>query len=380
MSRRLRILFITRKYPPSVGGMERLSYHFVEKIRKYAEIYVIAWRGSQIGLLWFLMYALVRGLYLARKVDVLHAGDPLVGPVVWFLGRLYRIPIVVNVHGLDLVFNFPAYRLLISWLLPRFHRVVCISHAVYSKALEIGLEPEQCRVIHPGIDVPQKILERDLARRYIEIWLKNPIGDRQIWLTVGRLVPRKGVAWFCEHVLPRLQDTDGFIYLIVGTGPDVQRIQKIIRRFNLMNRVYLLGFVDDKYLSWFYSGADAFIMPNIAQKYDMEGFGMVALEAAAYGLPVIAARVDGIQDAVIEGESGYLLVPGDAEVWVNFLRNCLAYPSLLEDLRSRAQSVVCSRFEWNKIIDSYLNMYCETINKYFHDRLAKICSSENNNS
>ncbi len=373
MNRHLRILFITRKYPPSVGGMERLSYQFVNNISKRAQVFVISWSGSRIGLPWFLMYALGRGLYLARKADVLHAGDPVVGPVVWFLGRFYHLPIVVNVHGLDLVFDFPAYRLLISRLLPRFHRIVCISRAVYSKALEMGLEPERCRVIHPGIDMPSQVPERDLARRYIENWLKKPLANRQIWLTVGRLVARKGVAWFCEQVLPRLRDIiNGFIYLIVGTGPEFQYIHKIIRRFNLTNHVYLLGLVDDKHLSWLYSGADAFIMPNIPQRYDMEGFGIVALEAAAYGLPVIAARIDGIQDAVIEGESGYLLVPGDAEVWVNFLRSCLIHPSLLEDLRPRARSAVHSFFEWNKIIDSYMNMYYEIINDHSSNQLKKI--------
>lgn len=361
MDRRLRVLFITRKYPPSVGGMERLSYRLVENMRKRAEVYVIAWSRTQIGLPWFLICALIRGLRIARKVDIVHAGDPLVGLVVWFLGRLYHLPIVVNVHGLDLVFKFPFYRALVSRLLRQFSRVVCISHAVCLKSLELGLEFDQCRVIHPGIDIPKEIPGKDLAREHIETWLGKPLDRRQIWLTVGRLIPRKGVAWFCEQVLPRLQSLDRVIYLIVGTGPEAQHIREIIYRFDLANHVYLLGFVDDERLSWLYAGADAFIMPNIPQPNDMEGFGMVAIEAAVHGLPVIAARLDGIPDAVIEGESGYLLPPGDVRAWVDFLEYCLTFPPLLQNLRSRAQHMAIYRFGWDRIIESYLKLYHEIV-------------------
>jgi len=187
---------------------------------------------------------------------------------------------------------------------------------------------------------------------------------KQIWLTVGRLVARKGVSWFCEQVLPHLRETGGFVYLIAGDGPEASRLRDLVSALGIEGCVYLLGRVSDADLSVLYTGADAFIMPNIPQLHDPEGFGLVAIESAAYSLPVIAARLDGIQDAVIEGASGYLLPPQDAHAWVTFLRRCLAEPQILEELRSRARDATRERFGWDKIVRHYLTLFHEMLTEW----------------
>ena len=364
MSKHLRILFVTRKFPPSVGGMERLSYQLITHLRVYADVRAITWGRSQCLLPWFLLRALTQGLVQARAVDLIHAGDPLVAPVVLILSRLYRLPTVVNVHGLDLTFNFPGYQALMPWFLRRFTRVVCISQTTYSEALARGITPERCRIIHPGVNIPETVLPRAEARSLIEALLSISLKGKQIWLTVGRLVARKGVAWFCEQVLPHLREPGGFVYLIAGDGPEAPRLRALVNALGLKGCVYLLGRVSDADLSVLYTGADAFIMPNIPQPHNPEGFGLVAVESAAYSLPVIAARLDGIQDAVIEGASGYLLPPQDACAWAAFLRRCLAEPRMLEELRSRARDATRERFGWDKILGHYLTLFHEVITEW----------------
>jgi len=361
MGERLRILFVTRKFPPSVGGMERLSYQLITHLRTRADVRAITWGRSQRLLPWFLFRALIQGLVQAREVDLLHAGDPLVAPVVWLLGRLYHLPTVVNVHGLDLTFNFPGYQALMPRLLRHFTRVVCISEATYAEALTRGLAPERCQIIHPGVDLPDQLPERSLSRAYIESRLEISLNQQQVWLTVGRLVARKGVVWFCEQVLPQLRDAADFVYLIVGDGPEAVRVRALIARPELTGRVFWLGRVSDAELHQLYTGADAFIMPNIPQPHDREGFGLVAIEAAMHQLPVIAARLEGIQDAVIEGKTGYLLSPAAAPAWADFLRRCLAEPQLLESLRSGAQAAVVERFGWDHMAQRYLALFHEAL-------------------
>ncbi len=357
MTERLRILFITRKYPPSVGGMQRLSYQLINHMCAHAEVQAITWGRSQRGLPWFLLRALVQGLFLARDVDVLHAGDPLVAPVVALLATLYRKPTVVNVHGLDLTFNFPGYQTLMPRLLRRFTRVICISQMTLKEALRRGLAPERCRIIYPGLDMPAALPERMAARERIEALCGVPLAGRQVWLTVGRLVPRKGVAWLCDEVLPRLPDTADYVYLVAGEGPEEQRLRTLIAARGLKARVILLGRVSDADLPYLYTGADVFLMPNIPQPHDREGFGIVATEAAAHGLPVLAARLEGIQDAVIEGETGYLLPPQDAETWSARLERCLAAPHELAALRLRAPQAVQARFGWESMVARYLEVF-----------------------
>lgn len=365
---RLKILLISRKFPPSVGGMQRLSYQLVTHLRAYADVHAITWGGSQRWLPWFLLRALVQGWRLARDVDVLHAGDPLVAPVVALLAALHRKPSVVNVHGLDLTFNFPGYQALMRRLLRRFTRVVCISQMAYEEALRRGLAAERCRIIHPGLDLPIALPEREATRAAIAARFGVTLAGRQVWLTVGRLVPRKGVVWFCDEVLPRLRDSAGWLYLVAGEGPEERRLRAVIGTRGLAGRVILLGRVSDTELTQLYTAADAFIMPNIPQPHDREGFGLVAIESAAHGTPVIAARLEGVQDAVIEGESGYFLPAQDAEAWVTFLRQCVSCPHLLEDLRLRAQRVVVERFIWDKIIARYLEVFREAVNEAHQNR------------
>jgi phosphatidylinositol alpha-1,6-mannosyltransferase len=362
--KRLRVLFITRKFPPSVGGMERLSYQLIKHLRAYVDVYPIAWGYSQFFLPLFLLRALSQGLAQARSVDILYAGDPLVAPVVWIVGRLYHLPTLVTIHGLDITFNCPGYQLMTRFFLRSFTRVICISRFVYMEALKRGLNPEHCCVIYPGVEIPEELPSRTESRFFIENILGISLKNRQVWLTVGRLIPRKGVSWFCEQVLPNLPNAASFAYLIAGEGPEIRKIRVLLEKFKLHDRVYLLGRVDDAELSKLYVGSDAFIMPNIYRPHDPEGFGLVAIEAASHGLPVIAARLQGIQDAVIESKNGYLLPPNNSQAWIEFLLKCLSEPQILEKLRASARIVTAEHFSWNKIIKKYLDIFYEILQKH----------------
>lgn len=361
MTERLRILCITRKYPPSVGGMQRLSYQLITHLRAHADVRAITWGKSQRWLPWFLLYALVKGWRWGRDVDVLHAGDPLVAPVVALLAARYRKPAIVNVHGLDLTFNFPGYQALMPRLLRRFTRVVCISQMTLNEALRRGLAPERCRLIYPGLEPPAVLPDRGAARTFVASRWGIELAGRQLWLTVGRLVPRKGVVWLVDEVLPRLRDVGDWLYLVAGEGPEEQRLRAALATHGLGEHVIPLGRVSDAELTQLYVAADAFLMPNIPQPHDREGFGLVAIEAAAHGTPVLAARLEGIQDAVIEGESGLLIPAQDAAAWETALRRCLAGPQGLAELRLRAPRAVMARFGWDSMSLRYMEVFQEAV-------------------
>ena len=103
--------------------------------------------------------------------------------------------------------------------------------------------------------------------------------------------------------------------------------------------------------------ADIFIMPNIRSEGDAEGFGLVTLEAAACGLPVLASGIEGITDAVIEGENGWLLPSQDANAWKGKIIQLLSDKKELKAFGKKAQEYTVRNFSWEKMCEGYESVF-----------------------
>lgn len=254
---------------------------------------VCGYRGKKIFLPFFLITALVRALF--SSADVVLVGDALLSPIFLFLPRVRRSVIV---HGLDLTWNFPGYRSLIRTSLKRAHRLIAVSQATAKVAASLGISADRITVIPCGIDMPAAPRESKRQRTL---------------LSVGRLVPRKGHAWFIKFVFAPLASSDPTLrYIIAGDGGERRRIERLVASLGLQDRVELLGDVAEKQKEQLMQECALLIMPNVPVTGTMEGFGIVCIEAASRGLPVIASRVEGLTDAIIDGITGQFFLPLDA--------------------------------------------------------------------
>ena len=171
------------------------------------------------------------------------------------------------------------------------------------------------------------------------------LGSKKILLSVGRLIERKGFHWFVDEVIPPLiEDYKDFIYVIAGAGPMQKYIEDIIHKKNLYNWVILLGKIDDELLGLLYNISDIFIMPNIPVEGDIEGFGVVALEASSCKLPVIASNLEGIRDALLDGEIGDLILPLDPLNFSKAILNLLESDNLRKKIGEKARELVLDNF------------------------------------
>lgn len=357
------ILWITRKYPPSIGGMQQLSYRLTTEIARHRPVRVIAWGGSQVFLPIFLVMALARAIrtLLSTRIRVVHLGDPVLAPLGWILRWLFSVRIVTTVHGLDVVYRNPLYQLMIRAFLRQCDGVVAISQATRTACLQRGVPAERCRVIPLGVDpdVPY-VMTREGARR----WLADRFGTRlagtQILLTVGRLIPRKGVVNFITTVLPLIvaarPDTR---YLVVGDGPDRLRIAKAIECAGLRAHVSMLGQVGSQALWAAYQACDLFVMPNVAVDGDIEGFGLVVLEAGIAERYVVASDIEGIRDAVRSGDNGVLVAPGDPLAQAQAIIDLLRRDREREILGKRARRYVVANLTWSRVGERYLTFFDE---------------------
>lgn len=353
MADKLKMLYITRKYPPAVGGMENFSYHLYNHFDKNrVETDLISLGKSQKHLLWFLPYALVKTVCTAHKYDVIFVGDALLSSIGWFTKLFHRKKtVIVNVFGLDITFKNKLYQ----WYLRRFYK--CFDKYIsISKETDNALQRRGAHdsvIITPGIDTKQFSGE---CADYAEICRNYGISEGDtVLITVGRLVKRKGVNWFVRNVMPSLKG-EPVKYLIVGAGEDHDTIAAGIAEHGLESQVKLLGRVDTPVLNAIYTHADAFMMPNIPVEGDMEGFGLVAAEASLAGLTVVASGIEGIKDAIIDGKNGYLLESGNAAQYLAKIRDICANRAAYRETAKRFQQYTRDVYSWESICDQYLDL------------------------
>lgn len=329
-----KILLVSRNLPPLVGGMERLNLHIVQALASHASVTVVGpagcadslprgvtaneTRSSRLGR--FLLGAFWRAsvAVFRDRFEWLLAGSGLTAPIVWFAARLRGGRCAVYLHGLDIVVPHPVYRRL--WL-PLIRRIdLCLTNSRNTARLaeQAGVPAERIRILHPGVDlVDIPMREPSLAWRQ-----RHGLERSKVMLSVGRLTRRKGLLEFVEQALPAIirEHPDAIVVVIGNEAPDAlaggargisEEIRQAAERQGLSAHLRLLGLSGQADLDAAYAAADVLIFPVKSMTNDVEGFGMVAIEAAAHGLPTVAFAAGGVPDAVLPGVSGWLAPPGD---------------------------------------------------------------------
>jgi phosphatidylinositol alpha-1,6-mannosyltransferase len=346
----MRVLFVTRKYPPKLGGMESLSYGLTTGFPEPKT--TIALGRSQLHLIWFLPYVIVRLALTAFRYDVIHLGDALLG-VAGLVPRLvWRRKVAVSVHGLDLTFRPWIYQ---AYLKGFLRADVFIANSESTKRLAEGRGLSPVRTILIGVPERYFGVERSKNR---DAELLRIAAGRVVLVTLGRLVRRKGAAWFVRHVLPRLS---GVLYVLIGVGPDQDEIMRAAREAGVSDALWLAGSVDDQRLLDLLGSADIFVMPNIVVPGTVEGFGIVAIEAAASGLPVVASRLEGIPDAVSDGENGCLVAPEDGAAYLGALQPLVSSVAERRRQGERGRAYTAEHSAWPRIIAEYVAVFGELL-------------------
>jgi phosphatidyl-myo-inositol dimannoside synthase len=368
----VRLLFISHSLPPegrpleNVGGMQRVAIDLHDSLLGHGEASVrmcvlrSAWNRRHFTTPLFMASAAreITRLAARREIDAVLFSSlvtaTLAVPLRAYLRRRGIVTAAIA-YGLDATLPSRPYQTLVRRVFQSLDLVLPISHATAQACRERGLPAERCQVVLLGIRPDRFTPARDrvAARAKLLHLARRETVPRLILTSTGRLVPRKGVAWFTGNVMPLLPPD--VVYFVAGEGEDRARIEAEIERQRLGDRVRLLGRVSESELEVLYQGADVFVMPNVPVAGDMEGFGLVILEAGLCGLPTVASRLEGIEDVITDGENGRLIESGDAAAFRDAIMAYYSDQAMLAEAARRARHFTAARFAWSGVTDNYVD-------------------------
>ena len=255
---------------------------------------------------------------LPRRAGVVHCARALPeGLAAWIARMTGGAPYICWAHGEDLTSALTSREYAALTRLVFRGAAAALANSRNTAALlnELGVPDEKIHVVHPAVDADRfhpQVDGRSVRRRYAD-------RDHILLLSVGRLQRRKGHDVAIEAVAALQHELPGLRYVIAGDGEERPRLTSLVAEHGVGDRVFFAGIVSDAELSAYYAACDIFLLPNRIDEGDIEGFGIVFLEAAASGKPTIGGISGGVPEAVERDITG-LLVDGSVGQVVSAIR------------------------------------------------------------
>ena len=280
------------------------------------------------------------------------------GLVASALGHVGGVPTVVFAHGEEILvygtdFAPPDRRKWTAACKRRFlwqayrsaDLIVANSHFTANLLRGGGIRSDKVAIVHPGTD-PERFRPAAKDRNLVE---RLGLHGKKVILTVGTVKERKGQDTVVQALPAVAAKVPEAVYVVGGSGSYRTTVAEMAEKYGVASRVRWLGAVPDTMLPRLYNLADVFIMPNrtLPHSGDVEGFGIVFLEASACEVPVIGGRSGGVPDAVVDKETG-LLVDGDSpEAVAEALVRVLTDTGLARRLGRTGRRRVCRELTWD---------------------------------
>ena len=327
----MRLLLVTKDFPPDIGGIQTYAVELARRFARQCESFavvapripgaeavdrempfnVVRVRGTRNSFAPAVLGYLPR-LKARYKFDVVlgaqwqsawaaAAGQRLLGPYVVCAAVHGREVLTMHYAGLGGSSLYDRGR---RYTMGAVDRLFPGSNYALSLVREKGIAYRSAQVVSYGCNIEQFRPEGGEAKRR-ELGLEG----RKVLLTLSRLVPRKGIDTVLEALPEISRAVPQVQYIVAGHGPDRARLEQLAERLGVAPLVRFLGMIPDEQLAPLLHMADVFVMPAREERPDVEGFGLVFLEANACGTPVIGSTSGGIPDAVLDGVTGLLVPP-----------------------------------------------------------------------
>ncbi len=291
-----------------------------------------------------------------KKADVVNVhGHPYMFSFICILlCQIYKKPVILTQHNTKIISKSKIMNILSSlldYIFGRYNlvhstKIISVSEETNKYVNSIAKVAKKSIVVYNGVDIARFTPAKNRAALRKQYNL--PV-DAFICFTVRRLTFKNGIETFLQ--IAQLHTHKNTLFLLGGTGPDKQNIEKYITTHKISN-VKLLGFIKDEDLPAYYAASDVFILPSIQG----EGFPMVILESFASGIPVIATRSGGHIEVIKAGTHGYITPVNDPQSMQEKVAHIQLNPSLRKSMAKQCRDLAVKSFSWKENVHGLIQI------------------------
>lgn len=366
------ILLLSELFPPAIGGSAVLFGEIYSRLRDTR----VTVHSEGVGMLDYMRNsrALWKYVRLAFKLrgsargTMIHCGRALPeGLVALFCRRFGGPHYACWAHGEDIAIALTSRELTLLMRMVYAGADVIFANSVNTRRMlsELGIAADRIELVYPGVDTERFRPDIDAT----EIRRRIAPRDEMVLLSVGRLQTRKGHDLMIQAVghLTRQQHRS-LRYVIVGDGQERSRLEALVDQCGVRENVTFSGEVPAELLPQYYAACDIFVLPNRVDQGDVEGFGIVFLEAAASGKPAVGGRSGGVPEAVADRVTGLLVGGTDVEELATTIARLLDSESLRRSLGDAGRARAVREFGWEAAAARVATIHTRMVNGHTRAR------------
>jgi len=364
----MKILFISRAYPPILGGIENQNFGIGKSLSEIAAVRIISNKSGKKNLPFFLPWTAFKVLFILQGYEAILLGDGVLAPLAVFWKFFHRKKKYFSiVHGLDVTFAHKKsilgkiYRYVNIPALKKLDKLIMVGRETILEAQKLGIPREKCEFIPNGFEADE--ITAKYTRSDLEKLIGTDLSGKKVIFRGGRFTKHKGVEWFIRNVMPKLPEN----YILVAAGGGIARktagdenfypeCEKAVKDLGIGNRVKLMLNLKRSDMKILFNVCDLYVSPNIKVQGSLEGFGITAIEAAACGKVVLASNLEGLKDAVKDSQNGFLLEPENADIWAQKIKEILSDDDFRKSFGEKASRFTIENFSWDKIAKKYFEV------------------------
>lgn len=296
---------------------------------------------------------IVGEIYKDFKFDIIHSHVALPdGYAGMKLAQEYQKPLIITVHGQDIqqtIFKNERCKKKIEEVINYSKKTIAVSNKlkeISKKRLEVS--SDKIQVISNGINIDGIYSKSDIVTSKLE--------NKKIILSVSNLIKIKGIDYNLKAIAKLKSKYPEIIYLIIGDGLERKNLENLAKNLNITNNVKFLGQLSHDKAIGYMSICDIFLLPSWN-----EAFGVVYIEAMAYGKPVIACKGEGIDGIVRHEETGLLVKSKSIDSVVDAIDFLLFNPKKAKEIGERAKKIVLENYTWQKGVAKIIEIYKDII-------------------